>query len=191
MRCARPEAEKKRCTKSISDLRTSSVANQGVKDRRCSAQALGIARTMRRAPNRSLISSTVSGSQYFMTVEELQTQKAEFVGKNVRMSGSVLGDTIQYEPKTLSLTFEVAQIPGDHKLIQQMGGMAKVLEDAAADPNAPRMTIHYTGAKPDLLQPAAQAIVSGSLDANGVFQATELLLKCPSKYESALPKQAE
>lgn len=138
-----------------------------------------------------LISSTISGSQYFMTVEELQTQKAEYVGKNVRMSGSVLGDTIQYEPKTLSLTFEVAQIPGDHKLIQQMGGMSKVLEDAAADPNAPRMTIHYTGAKPDLLQPAAQAIVSGSLDANGVFQATELLLKCPSKYESALPKQAE
>jgi len=138
-----------------------------------------------------LISSTISGSQYFMTVEELQTQKAEYVGKNVRMSGSVLGDTIQYEPKTLSLTFEVAQIPGDHKLIQQMGGMSKVLEDVAADPNAPRMTIHYTGAKPDLLQPAAQAIVSGSLDANGVFQATELLLKCPSKYESALPKQAE
>ncbi len=138
-----------------------------------------------------LISSTVSGSQYFLTVEELQAQKAEFVGKNVRMSGSVLGDTIQYDAKTLNLTFDVAQIPGDHRVIQQMGGMAKVLEDAAANPNAPRMTIHYTGAKPDLLQPAAQAIVSGSLDANGVFQATELLLKCPSKYESALPKQAE
>jgi len=138
-----------------------------------------------------LISSTISGSQYFMTVEELQTQKAAFVGKNVRMSGSVLGDTIQYDAKTLNLTFDVAQIPGDHRVIQQMGGMAKVLEDAAANPNAPRMTIHYTGAKPDLLQPAAQAIVSGSLDANGVFQATELLLKCPSKYESALPKQAE
>ena len=138
-----------------------------------------------------LISSTISGSQYFLTVEELQAQKAEYVGKNVRMSGSVLGDTIQYDQKTLNLTFDVAQIPGDHRVIQQMGGMAKVLEDAAADPNASRMTIHYTGAKPDLLQPAAQAIVSGSLDANGVFQATELLLKCPSKYESALPKQAE
>ena len=138
-----------------------------------------------------LISSTVSGSQYFLTVEELQTKSAEFVGKNVRMSGSVLGDTIQYDAKTLSLTFDVAQIPGDHRVIQQMGGMVKVLEDAAADPNAPHMTIHYTGAKPDLLQPAAQAIISGSLDANGVFQATELLLKCPSKYESALPKQAE
>lgn len=138
-----------------------------------------------------LISSTISGSQYFLTVEELQTQKAEFVGKNVRMSGAVLGDTIQYDPKTLELTFEVAQIPGDHKVIKAMGGMAKVLEDAAADPNAKHLTIHYVGAKPDLLQPAAQAIVSGSLDEDGVFQATELLLKCPSKYESALPKQAD
>jgi len=137
-----------------------------------------------------LISSTIAGSQYFMTVEELQTQRAEFVGKNVRMSGSVLGDSIQYDPKTLSLTFDVAQIPGDHRVIKEMGGMQKVLEDAAADPNAKRMTIHYTGAKPDLLQPAAQAIISGSLDSAGVFQATELLLKCPSKYESALPKQA-
>jgi cytochrome c-type biogenesis protein CcmE len=137
-----------------------------------------------------LISSTISGSQYFLTVEELQTQSADYVGKNVRMSGSVLGETIQYDAKTLSLTFDVAQIPGDHRVIKEMGGMVKVLEDAASDPNAPRMTIHYTGAKPDLLQPAAQAIVSGSLDANGVFQATELLLKCPSKYESALPKQA-
>jgi cytochrome c-type biogenesis protein CcmE len=44
--------------------------------------------------------------------------------------------------------------------------------------------------KPDLLKHEAQAIVSGSLDANGVFQAKELLLKCPSKYESALPTQA-
>jgi cytochrome c-type biogenesis protein CcmE len=137
-----------------------------------------------------LISSTVAGSQYFMTVEELQTQRAEFVGKNVRMSGAVLGDSIQYDPKTLSLTFDIAQIPGDHRVIKEMGGMQKVLEAAAADPNAKRMTIHYTGAKPDLLQPAAQAIISGSLDSAGVFQATELLLKCPSKYESALPKQA-
>lgn len=138
-----------------------------------------------------LISSTVSGSQYFMTVEELQAQKAEIVGKNVRMSGAVLGDTIEYDPKTLNLTFAVAQIPGDHQLIKAMGGMAKVLEEAAANPNAARLTIHYKGAKPDLLQPAAQAIVSGSLDDRGVFQANELLLKCPSKYESALPKQTD
>jgi len=67
--------------------------------------------------------------------------------------------------------------------------MALVLEQAAADPSLPRITVHYNGVKPDLLKHEAQAIVSGSLDANGVFQAKELLLKCPSKYESDLPNQ--
>ena len=68
--------------------------------------------------------------------------------------------------------------------------MSKVLAEAAADPLAERITIHYTGAKPDLLKHESQAIVSGSLDEDGVFQASELLLKCPSKYESILPDQA-
>ncbi|NLB70385.1 MAG: cytochrome c maturation protein CcmE, partial [Chloroflexi bacterium] len=93
-------------------------------------------------------------------------------------------------PETLDLSFTVAQIPGDHRLIEQMGGMAKVLAEAVADPDAARMTIHYTGVRPDLLKDEAQAIVTGTLDENGVFQASELLMKCPSRYESALPEQA-
>lgn len=137
-----------------------------------------------------IYSTTRSSTQYFMTVEELHSRQAELVGQNVRMSGVVLGDTITYDPKTLDISFVVAQIPGDHKLIEEMGGMSKVLAEAAADPLAERITIHYTGAKPDLLKHESQAIVSGSLDEDGVFQASELLLKCPSKYESILPDQA-
>ena len=137
-----------------------------------------------------LIATTRSSTQYFLTVSELQSGETDMTGRNVRMSGVVLGDTIVYDPQTLDLTFEVAQIPGDHKVIKEMGGMAVVLEQAAADPTLPRITIHYNGVKPDLLKHEAQAIVSGSLDTNGVFQAKELLLKCPSKYESALPNQA-
>ena len=136
-----------------------------------------------------LIATTRSSTQYFLTVSELQSGEADMVGRNVRMSGVVLGDTIVYDPQTLDLTFEVAQIPGDHRIIQEMGGMALVLEQAAADPSLPHITVHYNGVKPDLLKHEAQAIVSGSLDANGVFQAKELLLKCPSKYESDLPNQ--
>lgn len=137
-----------------------------------------------------LIATTRSSTQYFLTVSELQSGETDMTGRNVRMSGVVLGDTIVYDPQTLDLTFEVAQIPGDHRVIKEMGGMAVVLEKAAADPTLPRITIHYNGVKPDLLKHEAQAIVSGSLDVNGVFQAKELLLKCPSKYESALPTQA-
>jgi cytochrome c-type biogenesis protein CcmE len=136
-----------------------------------------------------IASSTLSQSQYFLTVEELQSNQAEYVGKNVRMSGVVLGDSIRYDPQTLELTFQVAQIPGDHRVIEQMGGMSVVLAQAAHDPTLPKMTIHYVGPRPDLLKDEAQAIITGSLDENGVFQASELLLKCPSKYQSELPDQ--
>jgi Cytochrome c-type biogenesis protein CcmE len=134
-----------------------------------------------------VISSTLSQSQYFMTVEELKSGQAELVGKNLRVSGVVLGDTISYDPKTLDLSFEVAQIPGDHKLIKAMGGMSVVLAQAAHDPNLPKMTVHYKGPRPDLLKDEAQAIMTGALDESGVFQVSELLLKCPSKYEADLP----
>ena len=138
-----------------------------------------------------IVSSTLSQSQYFLTVEELQSNQAEYVGKNVRMSGVVLGDSIKYDPQTLELTFQVAQIPGDHRVIEQMGGMSVVLAQAAQDPTLPKMTIHYIGPRPDLLKDEAQAIITGSLDENGIFQASELLMKCPSKYQSELPEQSK
>jgi cytochrome c-type biogenesis protein CcmE len=33
--------------------------------------------------------------------------------------------------------------------------------------------------------------MTGQIDENGVFHADELLLKCPTKYEEAVPEQAE
>jgi cytochrome c-type biogenesis protein CcmE len=32
--------------------------------------------------------------------------------------------------------------------------------------------------------------MTGSLDSQGVFHAKELLLKCPTKYEEAVPEQS-
>ena len=58
------------------------------------------------------------------------------------------------------------------------------------NPGATLQVIH-NGPMPDLLQNEAQAIMTGRLDADGVFHADELLLKCPTKYEEAVPEQAE
>jgi cytochrome c-type biogenesis protein CcmE len=44
---------------------------------------------------------------------------------------------------------------------------------------------------PDLLRDEAQAIMTGQLGEDGVFMADELLLKCPTKYEEAVPEQSE
>lgn len=137
-----------------------------------------------------IASSTKAGAQYFLTVDELQAQQAAMTGRELRISGAVLGDTIQFDPETLDMTFEVVHIPGDNKEIEAMGGLAEVLHAAVMDPNRNRLKVFYNGPKPDLLKNEAQAIMTGTLDDQGVFHADELLLKCPTRYDEAVPEQA-
>ncbi|MCC6298677.1 MAG: cytochrome c maturation protein CcmE [Anaerolineales bacterium] len=138
-----------------------------------------------------LIANATTGSaQYFMTVDELVAKGSDAVDKNVRVSGAVIGDTIQYDPQTLTLTFEVAHVPAEEAELKDEGGLAEALHQAVMDPSRSRMTVVYVGVKPDLLRHEAQAIVTGSLGADGLFHADELLLKCPTRYEEAVPDQA-
>ena len=137
-----------------------------------------------------IVSTLGSTSQYFMTVQELNENTAKVGGREVRVSGAVLGDTIQYDPETLTLKFTVAHTPGDQEEVDAAGGLAAVLHAAVMDPNAPRLQVVYTGVKPDLLRNEAQAIMTGKMGDDGVFYAEELLLKCPTKYEDAVPEQA-
>lgn len=138
-----------------------------------------------------LIANATTGSaQYFMTVDELMAKGPEVVDKNLRVSGAVIGDTIQYDPSTLTLTFEVAHVPAEQAELEDEGGLAEALHEAVIDPSRARMTVVYVGVKPDLLRHEAQAIVTGSLGADGNFHAEELLLKCPTRYEEAVPEQA-
>ncbi|GAB4452945.1 MAG: hypothetical protein OHK0041_16550 [Anaerolineales bacterium] len=135
-------------------------------------------------------SSTAANSEYFLTIDELKAKGSDVVNRNLRVSGAVIGDTIQYDPQTLTLTFEVAHVPGDQALINNEGGLAEALHQAVLDPTRSRLKIVYVGPKPDLLRHEAQAIVTGKLGEDGVFYADELLLKCPTKYEEAVPEQA-
>jgi cytochrome c-type biogenesis protein CcmE len=134
-----------------------------------------------------IITSVQGNSQYFLTVKELQDKSSQMVGRDVRVSGAVLGDTIVYDAQTLTLSFTVANIPGDNKEIDRLGGMAAVLHQATLDPTLARLKVVYYGVKPDLMKNEAQAIMTGKLGADGVFKAGELLLKCPSRYEDAAP----
>jgi cytochrome c-type biogenesis protein CcmE len=137
-----------------------------------------------------VVSSTQANAEYFMTINELKAKGTADVGKNLRVSGAVVGDSIQYDAKTLTLTFEVANVPGDQKEIDAQGGLAVVLHQAVIDPTRTRVKVVYSGPKPDLLKNEAQAIMTGHLDSEGVFHADELLLKCPTKYQDAVPNQA-
>jgi cytochrome c-type biogenesis protein CcmE len=135
-----------------------------------------------------IFTSTVSSQERFMTVDEMLAETPEIVGASLRITGAVVGDTIQYDADTLTLTFEIAHAPADFQEIEDQGGLAKVLFDAVNDPTRARVKVVYVGVKPDLLRSEAQAIMTGKLDEDGVFYATELLLKCPTRYAEAAPE---
>lgn len=137
-----------------------------------------------------IVSSTGSTAHYFLTIEELQAMGDEAYGRNITVSGAVLGDTITYDSSVPRVTFTVLQIPGDPQEVERAGGLAAVLHAAVSDPNASRLEVVYDDVKPDLLQHEAQAIMRGQLGKDGRFHADEVLLKCPTRYEEDIPDQA-
>jgi len=109
-----------------------------------------------------IASNMASNAQYFLTVGELHDKGAPMIGRAVRVSGIVVGDSIVYHADRLHLTFTVV--------------------DDLKTKSHP-LNVEYTGPRPDLMKDEAQAIMEGKLGQDGTFQASSLLLKCPTKYE--------
>jgi len=138
-----------------------------------------------------IVSSTQVSAQYFLTIDEVVAKGDEVLDRDLRISGAVIGDSIEYERESLTLSFRVAHVAGDNEQLDAEGGLAEALHAAVTDPNRSQLQVVYEGPMPDLLQHEAQAIMTGRLGTDGVFYADELLLKCPTKYEEAVPEQAE
>jgi cytochrome c-type biogenesis protein CcmE len=128
-----------------------------------------------------IVSSTLTGARYFITVDEIHGDPA-MIGETVRISGAVIGDSIVYDEENLIIEFTISHIP------TEFDDLATALYESVNDPNMARMDVRVENqVKPDLLQHEAQAILTGQLDENGVFHAEELLLKCPSRFEEGGP----
>ena len=138
-----------------------------------------------------IVTSTQAAAQYYLTVDELIARVDTVKDRDLKLSGAVIGDSISYEAESLTLRFTIANVPGDTDEIEQAGGLAEVLHQAVLDPNANRLDVVYIGPMPDLLRHEAQAIVTGRIGDDGVFNADELLLKCPTRYEEEVPAQVE
>lgn len=125
-----------------------------------------------------ILGNTLGGAQYFTTVEALMANPEEHIGKTIRISGAVVGETINYDSQNLNIGFTIAHIP------ENADNIGEALFVAANDANAVHLSVYIENTvKPDLLRHEAQAILTGKLGEDGVFYATELLLKCPSRFE--------
>ena len=118
-----------------------------------------------------IVSSISSSAQYYLTVKEMRGKGQAMAGRNLRVSGYVVGDSIAYTPQASSLSFDIVDTH----------------EELSATTKVDMIKILYTGPKPDLLQHEAQAIAEGKLNPDGTFTANNLLLKCPTRYEDQLP----
>ncbi len=128
-----------------------------------------------------LISGTMQGARFFITVDEIMNDPS-YIDQTVRVSGAVVGESIEYDSENATITFTIVNIPSE------FDDLATALHDALQDPNATRMDVIVVDeALPDLLQHEAQAILTGELGADGTFNASELLLKCPSRFEESSP----
>jgi cytochrome c-type biogenesis protein CcmE len=138
-----------------------------------------------------VVTSLQSTAQYFYTIDEIKSKGPAVVGKSLRASGAVIGESIKFDNKSLKITFTMVNVSNDTKDIEAAGGLAAVLHNAVLNPKASRLQVVYVGPKPDLLKNEAQAIVTGKLGADGIFYADELLLKCPTRYDQQVPAQAQ
>jgi cytochrome c-type biogenesis protein CcmE len=124
-----------------------------------------------------IFSAIRTTSEYYLTVTEVASRQGELGGQAIRVAGRVKPGTIDWDPKTLTLKFQIAPIP-------DAGGVHPV---AANDPISFRV-VSAGEPKPDMFAPGRDVIVEGKLGGDGLIAATQVMTSCPSKYR---PKQSQ
>lgn len=106
-----------------------------------------------------LIATSFSGSTSdYLSIAEVKALGSD-QARDSRVAGEIVPDSVEWNTRELHLTFEVEDETG-------------------------QLAISYHGPQPDMLVDAVEAVVVGKYDPEAqVFEAEELLMKCPSKYE--------
>lgn len=107
-----------------------------------------------------VIANTGASAEYYMTISQLRAC-ASCGAQTVRVAGIVASNSVVRDDKTQVIHFTIT-------------------DSGAA------MPVVYSGVVPDIFRPGIQVVVEGHL-VSGIFQAQNLLAKCPSKFQSATP----
>jgi cytochrome c-type biogenesis protein CcmE len=101
---------------------------------------------------------------FFLTPQELLAKGNEGVGVPVRLGGLVKPGSVKWDAQALDLRFTVTD-------------------------GAREMPVHSTGAPPQMFRDGMGVVVEGRVGANGVFEATNLMVKHSNEYRA--PKSGE
>jgi cytochrome c-type biogenesis protein CcmE len=109
------------------------------------------------------------GAEYYKLVDEVMANPSAWEGKPLQIHGYVVPKS-RLRSKgedTLDWQFKVQNNP------TRSGQSGKIVE------------AWYTGIVPDTFGDEAEVVLSGKLGKDGIFRATNVVAKCPSKYEAA------
>ena len=98
--------------------------------------------------------------QYYLTPTEIISMAEKIYDQGTRLGGRVVDGSITWDSKNLILEFQV----GDEKNI---------------------IPVVYKGVVPDTFKNGIEIVVEGVYTREGIFKASALFPKCPSKYEPA------
>ncbi len=104
-----------------------------------------------------ILSSTGSGA-YSLKIKQVQANRSELTGKELRVSGKVVKGSLKNNNGGF-----------DHEFL-------------LSDAQGRRLLCRYHGALPDPFKEGRNVIVQGMLQKDGSIQASQLIVKCPSKY---------
>ncbi|MBO0684128.1 MAG: cytochrome c maturation protein CcmE [Candidatus Dormibacteraeota bacterium] len=103
-----------------------------------------------------IFSATGSSAEYYETIAEMRAHPSS---QDVRVLGTVQ--------------------PG---IQRSDGGLHVRFMDSDGHDTMP---VDYTGTVPDIFKPGTQVVVEGKVGSDGVFHASTLQAKCPSKFSSS------
>lgn len=107
-----------------------------------------------------IVTATLDTGMYYLTVDEYHSRLDNLRNERVRINGEVVADSENWDAQATRLEFK----------IQDSGGQET-------------LKVVYFGPRPDNFQKATSAILEGSMAEDGIFHASNLLTKCPSRYE--------
>ncbi len=111
-----------------------------------------------------LIRSSIAEADYYKHVHEVNADPARYTGKRLKVHGFVEAGSIE------------------EKIVGQEVTRSFILEYQGE-----RIRVHHKGPKPDTFRDLAEVVAAGKLikqpDGEVVVEASELMAKCPSKYE--------
>jgi len=113
-----------------------------------------------------LVTGMKDSAMYYYTPDELLSAVQQDPSKRelgFKVGGRVVPGTVRFDQRTLDLSFEVVDIASGRG----------------------RFPVHYQGPLPDTFQEGRDVVLTGKLNPEGRFEATEVLTKCGSRYEAA------